>query len=65
MGKIPLPERIITSIYPILIFVSDPLCKKISIKFSILYSLFRKKKRKKKKNPRKKRITHSDRQIAI
>jgi hypothetical protein len=56
MGKIPLPERIITSIYPILIFVSDPLCKKISIKFSILSSLFRKKKpRKKKKNPRKKK----------
>jgi hypothetical protein len=55
MGKIPLPERIITSIYPILIFVSDPLCKKISIKFSILYSLFRIKKRERKRKTREKK----------
>jgi hypothetical protein len=27
MGKIPLPDRIRTSIYPVMIFVSDPLCK--------------------------------------
>jgi hypothetical protein len=53
MGSIPLPDRIITSFYPILIFVSDPLCKKIWIQFffSILYFLFRRKK-KKKETPR-------------
>lgn len=31
MGKIPLTERLITSFYPIMVFVSDPLCEKIII----------------------------------
>jgi hypothetical protein len=28
MGTIPFSKRILTSYYPIMIFVSDPLCKK-------------------------------------
>ena len=29
IGKIPLSDRIITSYYPIMIFVSDPSCKNL------------------------------------
>jgi len=31
MGKVPLLEGILTSIYPIMVFVSDPLCENILI----------------------------------
>jgi hypothetical protein len=49
MGTIPLPERMLTSIYPIMVFVSDPLCKKCFIlKNHYLFFLLEKKKNEKK-----------------
>jgi len=40
IGRIPLPKRLVTSLYPVMVFVSDPLCENIFILFSLKFSFF-------------------------
>lgn len=43
VAKIPLPERFMTAFYPVMVFVSDPLCENVFLLFSlylIILSLF-------------------------
>jgi hypothetical protein len=64
MGKVPLPHRLVISYYPIMVFVSDPLCENILIYF-LFYDLFIFIEKKKEKERKREEITHSSRQNGI
>jgi hypothetical protein len=64
MGKVPLPHRLVISYYPIMVFVSDPLCENILIYF-LFYDLFIFIGKKKEKERKREEITHSSRQNGI
>lgn len=67
MGIVPLPKRLITSFYPIMVFVSDPSCKNILAQlifyylFLLFWCFFLEEKRRRKQEV----ITRSCRQITI